>query len=111
METLVHLFWSCPFADLCWDIVCPTRDRSLSLFEAFEDLKLKLQVPFFIEIIILASWGIWMVRNNKIFRNILESLDGWKAIYYSELSWLKFRIKQKYADHFKRWLEAHVIFL
>jgi hypothetical protein len=37
--------------------------------EAFSDLKEKLQVPFFMDIIILAAWSIWILRNNKIFKN------------------------------------------
>jgi len=68
-ETLHHLFWSCPFAAQCWDFICPNRIRNSSILEAFDDIRLKLQVPFFMEIIITAAWAIWMVRNDKIFRN------------------------------------------
>jgi hypothetical protein len=32
-------------------------------------VKIKLNVPFSSEIIILAAWSIWMMRNNKIFNN------------------------------------------
>lgn len=54
-ETLHHLFWSCPFAEYCWDFICPQRGRNLSVLEGFEDLKHKLNVPFYMEIIILAA--------------------------------------------------------
>jgi hypothetical protein len=37
--------------------------------ETFADLKEKLNVPFFMKIIILVAWSIWIVRNNKIFHN------------------------------------------
>jgi hypothetical protein len=43
-ETLVHLFWSCPFAELCWDFICPQRTRDLSVLEAFNDIKEKLKL-------------------------------------------------------------------
>ena len=72
-ETLHHLFWSCPFAAQCWDFICPSRAHNLSVLEAFQDLKDKLNKPFFMEIIILGSWAIWISRNNKFFEHITPS--------------------------------------
>ena len=66
-ETLHHLFWGCQFSRNCWDFICPQRSPNLSVLEAFQDLKDKLRVPFFMEIIIPGSWAIWIVRNSKIF--------------------------------------------
>ena len=74
-------------------------------------MKLKIQQPFFMEIVILAAWGIWMSRNNKIFRDQRPTFDGWKVIFLSEITWLKHRIKAKYAAQFSAWLQigrAHV---
>ena len=104
-ETLLHLFWTCPFAVQCWDFICPNRSMSLTLYDGFFDMRDKLNIPFFSDIIILASWSIWMIRNNMIFRNETPSLERWKAIFYTELNWLKFRIKAKHVDQFKAWLE------
>jgi hypothetical protein len=28
-ETLEHLFWNCPFAEICWDFICPSRRKEL----------------------------------------------------------------------------------
>ena len=84
-ETLAHLCWSCPFAQECWDFICPSRTRNISVFEAFQDLKDKLNVPFFMEISILAAWGIWIVRNNKKFKQQRSRFASWKAIYFQEL--------------------------
>ena len=105
-ETLHHLFWSCPFAAQCWDYICPTRTSNLSVLEAFQDLKDKLQLPFFMEIIILGSWAIWISRNNKIFEHINPSFQGWKHIYLEELKLLKFRMKNKLLPQFLAWLES-----
>jgi hypothetical protein len=54
-ETLMHLFWECPFAQKCWDFVCPLRTRGLPLLEAISDIKENLKVPFYMEIIILST--------------------------------------------------------
>ena len=77
-ETLEHLLWTYPFAEQCGDLICPTRQPNLSIMEAFVDLRLKLQVPFNMEIIILAAWDIWITRNNHIFTNINPSINRWK---------------------------------
>jgi hypothetical protein len=45
------------------------------------DIKEKLQLPFAMDIIMLAACSIWIVRNNKIFNNISASFQSWKAIY------------------------------
>ena len=67
-ETLQHLFWTCSFAAQCCDRVCPSRQANVSVLEAFADIRQKLHVPFFMEIIILESWAIWISRNNLIFQ-------------------------------------------
>ena len=104
-ETLHHLFWGCQFSRNCWDFICPQRSPNLSVLEAFQDLKDKLRVPFFMEIIILGSWAIWIVKNNKNFENIQPSFQRWKHIYFEEMKLLSHRIKNKYANDFNSWLE------
>ena len=108
-ETLQHLFWTCPFASQCWDLLCPTRQANVSVLEAFDDLRQKLHVPFFMEIIILASWAIWISRNNLIFQAIQPSVQRWKAIFLEELNLLKFRIKKSYARAFCTWLDNLIL--
>ena len=108
-ETLQHLFWTCPFASACWDILCPNRERNLSIMEAIPDLRSNLHQPFSMEIIIIASWAIWIVRNDKIFNNIPTSIDRWKFIFLSELHLLKFRIKEKFSASFSSWLDTLVL--
>jgi hypothetical protein len=103
-ETLIHLFWSCPFADHCWDFICPTRDKNLSVLESIEDIKMKIGLPFSMDIIIVATWSLWIVRNNNIFNNIRPSFSSWKAIYLQELRLISFRMKKKHVESFKEWL-------
>ena len=106
-ETLIHLFWSCPFAKECWDFICPGRTRNLSIWEAITDLKEKIGKPFAMDIIILAAWSIWLVRNNNVLKNERPSFASWKAIYFQELRLVAHRMKKKHADSFKEWLQSH----
>ena len=78
------------------------------MLEAYQDLKEKLNVPFFMEIIILGSWAIWISRNNKFFEHIQPSFQGWKAIFFEELKWLEYRIKQKFAHQFRAWIDSRL---
>ena len=103
-ETLHHLFWGCPFAQQCWDFICPTRTPNLSVLEAFQDLKEKLRYPFYMEIIILGAWAICITRN--FFENIAPSFQGWKFIFLEELKLLKYRMRKKHERQFSVWLDS-----
>jgi hypothetical protein len=37
-EDSSHLFWECPFASECWNLICPQRERNLNAFESLDDL-------------------------------------------------------------------------
>jgi hypothetical protein len=75
------------------------------VFEAFYDIKEKLNVPFAVEIIMLASWSIWIVRNRKIFEGQLPSIGAWKIVLKQELHLLSYRMKKKWDAQFKVWVQ------
>jgi hypothetical protein len=107
-ETLVHLFWACPFADQCWNFVCLQRDRRLSILEVFEDMITKINQPFAMEIVILSAWGIWIIRNNKVFKDQNAIFNSWKAIYIQELKLLEHRMKKKHISALKQWIQSQL---
>jgi hypothetical protein len=100
-EPLIHLFWSCPFASQCWDFICPQRRNNLSVIESFYDIRDKLKLHFAMEIIILAAWSIWIIKNNKILKNQRPSFQSSKAIFREEITSLSDRMKKKRAQSFK----------
>ena len=102
-ETLHHLVWGWAFAMRCWGYICPTRAQ-LSILETFQDIKDKLRLLFFMEVIILSSWAILISRNNKIFEHIYPTFQGWKNIFLMELKLLKHRMRPKHANQFNSWL-------
>jgi hypothetical protein len=65
------------------------------VIESFYDIRDKLKPPFAMKIIILAAWSIWIIRNNKIFKNQRPSFQSWKVIFNKELSLLSHRMKKK----------------
>jgi hypothetical protein len=105
-ETLVHLFWACPFADQCWDFVCLQRNKRLSILEALEEMKTRIKLPFSMEIIMLSAWGIWIIRNNKVFKDQNVEFASWKAIFYQELKLLVHRMKKKHLTLIKDLIQS-----
>jgi hypothetical protein len=59
---------------------------------------------FLMEIIILLCWGIWMSRNNCIFRNNEASVEGCKAIFRDVFGLVILRAKKKYLPDISLWL-------
>jgi hypothetical protein len=105
-EIVLHLFWECPFAVRCWDYICPHRTQGLNVVESISIIKTNLNLPFNMEIIVLAAWSIWILRNEKIFNNIQSFFRTWKVINFQELRWLGYRIKKKHEETFKDWLQS-----
>jgi hypothetical protein len=61
------------------------------------------------EIIILAAWAIWIIRNRKIFEDQAPSLSAWKAVFRQELILLSYRMKKKRNVAYKAWLDTFLI--
>ncbi|KAG0545165.1 hypothetical protein BDA96_02G338400 [Sorghum bicolor] len=72
-ETLEHLFLYCPFTNTCWLAL------NTQLFESF---KQQLNVPFFMEIVILYCWSLWTVWNRLILDGIQPSLLAGSFVFF-----------------------------
>jgi hypothetical protein len=105
-ESLAHLFLVCPFAIQCWAWINVQVDQSLSPFQILESFKAQLQVPFFMEIIILMSWAIWKIRNDNIFRQINPSFQSAKDFFRAELQLLVLRIRRRSFQGLNQWIAS-----
>ena len=77
-ETLLHLFWNCPFALQCWDTIIPSKPRGISAFDDFQLALEQLPPDIALDIIVMGCWSIWSIRNDKIFRAAVPHIQGWK---------------------------------
>jgi hypothetical protein len=77
-ETVKHLIFECEFAQLCWTLLHIIWDLSLPVIEMIEEQKGQFPNGCFMEVIIMASWSIWIHRNSIIFDNQQLSTSGWK---------------------------------
>jgi len=68
-ETLMHLLFYCPFSKECWGLKNFHFADHLSISQIFQAWKGLIKVEFALDLFILFCWGIWMVRNDVVFRN------------------------------------------
>jgi hypothetical protein len=104
-ETVEHLFLHCVFAKTCWSLVGITVPSALDPFRILEDVKLQLNVPFFMEIIVILSWSIWTVRNNLIFNGVAASAENCRTLYKSTFGLVIHHAKKKYFPAIEEWLD------
>ena len=58
-ESVEHFFLMCSFAVHYWNNLGLNIGLNIELYRLLEVFMTVLQVPFFIEIIVLMSWSIW----------------------------------------------------
>ena len=75
-ETVMHLLFYCPFAKDCWGILNFHFADNLSIPQIFQAWRTLLNVSFSFDIFKLLCWGIWMMRNDVIFRNKNPSVEN-----------------------------------
>ena len=50
--------------------------------------------PMFMNIFIIAAWSIWKERNNKHFRGIVPTVDGWSQRFKWDFGMMRHRVKE-----------------
>jgi hypothetical protein len=107
-ETVDHLFLHCGIAKDCWIWIGLVVPQSQGPFQVLADFRRQLNVPFFMEIIVLMCWSIWSVRNNLIFRNQEASVQHCKHIFRNVFGLVVLRAKKRYLPQISLWLEKLV---
>ena len=107
-ETVDHLFLNCPFAVQCWALINLDSSINLQPLQLLEFFRSRLQVSFFMEIIILLCWSIWGWRNALIFESQAETVHDVKESFKSHFSLVIYRAKSKHVNIMKAWLDSLV---
>lgn len=66
-ETLLHLFFLCPFSRWVWRLLNISWDLAKPPLDMIIDARQQFGSPIFREIIMVAAWSIWCHRNSIIF--------------------------------------------
>ena len=101
----MHLFLECPFAQICWSKLKLQIGNSHP-FSELESIRNQLNVPFFMDIIIMFNWCIWMQRNDLIFKGLQPHPDNCYAHFKREFALVILRAKSRLKQPMTEWLEA-----
>ncbi|RCV19912.1 hypothetical protein SETIT_4G014400v2 [Setaria italica] len=92
-ETTNLLFFRCSFAKACWNSIGVTYISTRTHWNIINQIKNKLGVPFYMEIVILMAWSIWTTRNSWMFNSVDPSPLICKEKFSSEFSYLLLRAR------------------
>jgi hypothetical protein len=62
--------------------------------------------PFFMEVIIMAIWNIWLLRNGMIFWQEKPTFGRWRSKFIHDMSLLQYRIKAKHKNKLLDWIAS-----
>jgi hypothetical protein len=105
-ETIEHLFFQCPFACQCWDRIGFHLDLNLDVTDMILHARRASNLKFFTEIVLLAAWELWKVRNDRVFNRRDHSLDIWFANFRFQCIAQSIRFKVDLRSAFCAWLDA-----
>jgi hypothetical protein len=103
-EGIRHLFFGYAFAKNCWATIGVVIPSWLRPDRATRHLRIKLSVPFAMEIIITMCWSIWLERNAWIFNNVAPEVQKCQANFKKEFDLVIYRSKKKYKEDMRLWL-------
>jgi hypothetical protein len=106
IETIEHLFFSCPFAESCWDKIGVQWNQALHLHDRLAEARNVHNIPCFTEMAMTAAWELWKVRNDKVFQRQAPSLDRWFNNFKSQCLLQSVRFKEGLRLSFCVWLDA-----
>jgi hypothetical protein len=106
LETRDHLFFSCDFAQHCWEFLSIQWDMHKPFSESFISAWAAFGGPCFMEVVACAAWNIWRVRNDIIFKGIPASFNRWKVRFQGDLFLHKYKVKSSSVQPLVEWLTS-----
>lgn len=106
LETIEHLFFDCIFAQECWLKLGITWNSALELFDRFMQARSSHTTPFFAEVVMIAAWELWKLRNDRVFNRQDPTLVFWFSNFKSQCLLQPVRFKDDLRSSFYVWLDA-----
>jgi hypothetical protein len=94
-EDRVHLFFECNFSQRIWSYLQISWDSSDDLQTIMDSARRSFAKPFFMEVVIMACWHTWLIRNANFFRNETPTFAKWRCNFIHVICLLKYRIKDR----------------
>jgi hypothetical protein len=105
-EDRVHLFFECNFSTRVWNYlqIVWTSNDSMDMQTLVVQAKRSCGHPFFMEVMIMACWHIWLIRNAAIFQGERPTFARWRTCFIHDMYLLQHRIKAKHKPSLLAWL-------
>lgn len=101
-----HLFFGCSFARRCWRKFGIQWNNNLSLYARVAQARQQQNLPFFMEAVVIATWEIWKIRNDRVFNNGPVHVGIWFRNFKNESLLQSLRFKDDLRSTFCFWLDA-----
>lgn len=108
-ETTAHRFLRCNFARSCWQLIGIQFNSTRNIAQMISKIRRHLQVPFFMDIIILMCWSIWTTRNEWTFRNVDPTREGGMRKFVEEFFLLRHRVNEDRFGLMKSWVHHFLV--
>jgi hypothetical protein len=102
----IHLFFDCNFSRRIWTYLQVDWEQADNIETMSIRARAAFSKPFFTEIVILAYWHIWKIRNDFIFQHVRPSFRAWVNKFKHEVTLHALRIKDKHSESFKSWIDT-----
>ena len=93
-ETVEHLFFHCPFSRACWMHLGIDWMRGGNRLQIVHEARARWTNPMFMDIFIVSAWSIWKERNNRHFRGVLTTFEGWLVRFRADFHMMRYRVKE-----------------
>ena len=93
-ETVEHLFFECAFCRTCWRKLGIEWAHGGNRLQLVHEARDKWTGPMFMEIFVIAAWSVWKEHNNKHFRGLLPSVDGWLLRFKNDFGLMRHRVRE-----------------
>lgn len=104
-ETIEHLFWQCPFAQQCWDMIDLQNFPDSGSTANVDGPRMQINNNFFMMAIILMCWTIWKAGNEIIFNDNQLGIDQCRALFLKEVRLVSCRVKDSLSLIFEQWIQ------
>lgn len=105
-EDIDHLFFNCEFSKRCWNAIGIHWNSTVELLQRLAIAKNQYNLPFFVEVVLIASWELWKIRNDKVFNRGRASFNLWISNFRNQCLLQSVRFKEDIRSSFCFWLDA-----
>jgi hypothetical protein len=103
-----HLFFNCNFSVRVWNYLQISWGQYGNMVQTAEMARRSFRHSFFTEVVIIACWHIWKVRNACIFDHVRPRFATWRAQFIHDISLHAHRFKKDHKEALLKWVSSLV---